>query len=118
MSFGLVPICEILRKKEVSEEEKLYDLYIIPFGEFAEITSLELANKLREQGIRIIIEMNKKKIKKCFEWANKKNIPFVTVIGEDEINNQTISIKNMESGETTQYQFNEIDKFASEFNDN
>ena len=85
MSFGLVPICEILRKKEVNIEENLYDLYIVPLDQNAEITSLRLANILRSNGVKVIIEMNKKKIKKCFEWANKKNIPYVTVIGEDEI---------------------------------
>lgn len=113
MSFGLVPICEILRKNEVNIEAKLYDLYIVPFDQNAEITSLEIANKLRKNGIKVIIEMNKKKIKKCFEWANKNNIPFVTVIGEDEIKNQTISIKNMETGESTEYSFDNIDKIVN-----
>lgn len=112
MSFGLVPMCEILKKKDFQEEAKLYDLYVVPFDESAEITSLELANKLRNQGVKVIVEMNKKKIKKCFEWANKKNIPYVTVIGEDEINNRELSIKNMESGESVQYKFEEIDNFS------
>ena len=112
MSFGLVPICEILRKKEVNVEESLHDLYVVPFDQNAEITSLELANKLRSNGVKVIIEMNKKKIKKCFEWANKKNIPYVTVIGEDEINKKVLTIKNMETGESIEYSFDEIDTFS------
>ena len=112
MSFGLVPICEILRKKEVNIEENLYDLYIVPFDQNAEITSLRLANILRSNGVKVIIEMNKKKIKKCFEWANKKNIPYVTVIGEDEINKQIVTIKNMETGESIEYTFDKIDTFS------
>ena len=112
MSFGLVPICEILKTKQDNDNNSLYDLYIVPFDKNAEITSLELANKLRTNGVKVIIEMNNKKIKKCFEWANKKNIPYVTVIGEDEINNQLLNIKNMATGESTQYKFNEIDTFV------
>ena len=111
MSFGLVPICEILKNKNIDTNKGLYDLYIIPFNKETEITSLELANKLRAKGIKVIIEMNNKKIKKCFEWANKKNIPYVTVIGEDEIINKTLSIKNMETGECINYSFDNIEKF-------
>lgn len=114
MSFGLVPICEILHKQNVNVENNLYDLYIVPFDQSAEITSLELANQLRKNGIKVIIEMNKKKIKKCFEWANKNNIPFVTVIGEDEIKNQAVTIKNMETGESIEYSFNDIEKIAND----
>lgn len=111
MSFGLVPICEILKTKNLDTNKGLYDLYIVPFNKDAEITSLELANILRKNGVKVIIEMNNKKIKKCFEWANKKNIPYVTVIGENEINNKKLSIKNMETGESTNYSFDEIEKF-------
>ena len=57
--------------------------------------------------------MNNKKIKKCFDWANKKNIPYVTVIGGDEIENKMLNIKNMTTGENNQYSFNDIDKIAN-----
>ena len=113
MSFGLVPICEILKNKNNDTNKGLYDLYIVPFNKDAEITSLQLANILRKNGVKVIIEMNNKKIKKCFEWANKKNIPYVTVIGEDEIKNKQLSIKNMETGESYKYSFNEIETFAN-----
>ena len=113
MSFGLVPICEILKNKNNDIKDSLYDLYVVPFDKNAEITSLELANILRKNGVKVIIEMNNKKIKKCFEWANKKNIPYVTVIGEDEIKNQQLNIKNMKTGESTKYSFSDIDKFIN-----
>lgn len=113
MSFGLVPICEVLKNKQTTTNNNLYDLYIVPFDKSTEITSLELANKLRTNGVRVIIEMNNKKIKKCFDWANKKNIPYVTVIGGDEIENKMLNIKNMTTGENTQYSFNDIDKIAN-----
>ena len=111
MSFGLVPICEILKNKAIDNNKGLYDLYIVPFNKDAEITSLEIANRIRTNGVKVIIEMNNKKIKKCFEWANKKNIPYVTVIGEDEIENKVLNIKNMETGETIKYSFDKIENF-------
>ena len=113
MSFGLVPICEILKNKEVTTSDNLYEIYIVPFDKNTEITSLELANTLRNNGVKVIIEMNNKKIKKCFEWANKKNIPYVTVIGEDEIQTKTLNIKNMITGENVKYSFDEINNFMT-----
>lgn len=109
MSFGLVPITEILKKKDKTLVHALYDLYIIPMDENAYITSLELANKLREKNIKVLIEMNKRKVKKCFEWANKNNIPYVTVIGEAETKSKIFTIKNMNNGEIKEYSFCDID---------
>ena len=113
MSFGLVPIVEILRKKTENKENKLYDLYIIPFDKKTESISLMLANKLRNKGIKVIIEMNHKKIKKCFDWANNKAIPYVTVIGEDEMKNQKLNLKNMKTGNSTEYSLNDIDNIVN-----
>ena len=91
ISFGLTSIFELLKDKALNNN--LYDLYIIPMD--TEIESLTLANKLRNQGIKVIIEMNHKKIKKAYSWASKNNIPYVTVIGDEEIKNQSIKIKDM-----------------------
>ena len=90
ISFGIVPICSIL---EDVENNSLYDLLIIPMN--TNIVSLKLANKLREKGVKVIIEMNNRKIKKALESADKNNIPYVIVLGENEIDSNTIEIKDM-----------------------
>ena len=61
--------------------------------------SIEVATKLRENGINTQIYTDKAKIKKQFNYANRLGIPYVIVIGEDEINNNVVSLKNMETGE-------------------
>ena len=61
MTFGLVPIYEILSMDKDNNKDSLYDLYIIPMNE--EIYSLEFANKLRSKGIKVIVEFNNKKLK-------------------------------------------------------
>lgn len=114
MSFGLVPITEILSKTSSQEKTPLYDLYMIPMSEQEEIPALSLSKQLRAQNIRIILEMNHKKIKKCFEWANKNKIPYVTVIGENEVNHQKITLKNMDTGENTEYSFQDISSIVNQ----
>ncbi len=97
ISFGLSTIYEILKNKEQFKNRSLIDIYIIPMNTKKE--SLFLANKLRNLGYKVDIEMNDKKLKKSFEYANRENIPYVIVLGEDEIKNNYFNIKNMETGE-------------------
>lgn len=105
ISFGLVPICEILENKS---KESFYDLLIIPMD--TNIESLRLAAILRNKDIKVIIEMNKKKIKKALDSANKNNIPYVIILGQNEINNNTIEIKDMNNSTNIKVDINDIDK--------
>ena len=90
LSFGLEPIYVLLKDEK---QEEMIDYYIIPMN--TELECLSLAQKIREKGKKVLIEMNNRKIKKSFDYANKENIPYVIVIGEDEIKNKKITIKNM-----------------------
>ena len=74
------------------------------------IESLRLAAILRNKGIKVIIEMNKRKIKKALDSANKNNIPYVIILGQNEINNNTIEIKDMNSSTNIKVDINDIDK--------
>ena len=60
---------------------------------------IQLATDLRNLGIKTEIYLNNKKLKAKFKYADKLKIPFVIVIGEDEIANNIATIKNMETGE-------------------
>ena len=109
MSFGLVPICELLSRIDNGNDSGLYDIYIVPYDESCYMFSLKLAQKLRDNGIKVMIEMNGRKIKKCFEWADKNSIPYVTVIGEDEVSSGNFNIKNMSTGDSVMYSLDNID---------
>lgn len=108
MTFGLVPIYEIISLG--NNNKSMYELYIIPMD--TKYESLLLAKKLRDNNIKVIIEMNNKKVKKAFEWANKNNIPFVTVIGENEINTCIIKIKDMNKSKEIEININDIDNIV------
>ena len=90
LSFGLEPIYVILKNEEKVD---MIDYYIIPMD--TEIECLSLAQKLRNKNKKVLIEMNKRKIKKSFDYANEENIPYVIVVGENEIKENKITIKNM-----------------------
>lgn len=104
LSFGLEPIYVILKNEEKVD---MIDYYIIPMD--TEIECLSLAQKLRNKNKKVLIEMNKRKIKKSFDYANKENIPYVIVVGENEIKENKITIKNMK--ESSQEMI-DIDEFV------
>ena len=106
ISFGIVPICELLENE--SNESSLYDLFIIPMS--TNIESLKIASSLREKGVKVLIEMNGRKLKKSLEFANKKKIPYVIVLGSDEVKKKVITIKDMIGGNNIECNINDIDK--------
>lgn len=101
LSFGLEPIYTII--KDEYSVSSLTDIYIIPMG--TEVECIRIAENLRNINKNVLIEFNKRKLKKCFEYADKENIKYVIVIGEDEINNNKYTLKDMVTGE--QYKLNE-----------
>ena len=71
--------------------------------------SIDIANKLRDAGINTeIYSDNTKKIKTMFKYADKLSIPYVVIIGEDEIKSGRYTIKNMETGEQKMLSEDEI----------
>lgn len=92
LSFGLEPIYAIL--KEEQEKTRLIDIYMVPLD--TNTKTLMMADAFRASGFRVLIEMNKKKIGKCFEYAENENIKYVMIIGENEVKSGVYKIKNME----------------------
>lgn len=106
VSFGLTSLYTILKDRAEFSSKSLLDFYIIPME--TEKESLKLAIELRKQGYKVDISMNGRKLKKCLDYANKANIPYVIVLGEDEINNKKFVIKDMINKNQTELSFNDI----------
>ena len=104
LSFGLEPIFVIL--KQEMEKPRLIDIYMVPLDTNVEV--LKMATKLRENGYRVLIEMNKKKVGKCFEYAERENIKYVMIVGENEVNSGIYKIKDMDKKEEYSYNFQEL----------
>ena len=95
LSFGLEPIFVILSNEQ--NNESLIDLYMVPLD--TNVETLNLATELRKLNVRILIEMNKKKVGKCFEYAERENIKYVMIIGNNEIESNIYKIKDMQKKE-------------------
>ena len=109
LSFGLEPIFVIL--KEEMAKQSLIDVYMVPLD--TNVETLKLANELRDNGVNVLIEMNKKKVGKCFEYAERENIKYVMIIGENEITSGSYKIKDMIKKEEYTLGINELKEFLS-----
>lgn len=108
ISFGLSSIYELLKDREIFDNKSNIDIYIIPMG--TDIESLKLANSLRNLGYKVEIQMQNKKLKKSLDFANRENIPYVIILGEDELSNGKIVIKNMLNNNDIELSLNDLEK--------
>ena len=108
ISFGLTSIFELLKDNQTLTNTSPIDIYIIPMN--TEIESLKLANNLRDLNYKVDFDMTSKKMKKSLDYCNKENIPYVIILGEDEIKNNSFKLKDMNNKTEYLIKFNKIKK--------
>ncbi|MBU3822379.1 histidine--tRNA ligase [Flavobacteriaceae bacterium XHP0103] len=101
ISFGLDRIYLVLEELNLFPQTvtKNIEVLFINFGDKEALFSLKAIKQLREQGINAELYPEAAKMKKQMAHANKRNIPYVVLVGEEEINSNTYTLKNMASGE-------------------
>jgi len=105
ISFGLDRIYLVLEELGLFPETitKSTEVLFINFGDKEALFSLKAIKSLREAGVNSELYpdriTNGKHMKKQMNYANKRNIPFVVLVGEEEMNNSLYTLKDMKSGE-------------------
>jgi len=100
ISIGLTRFFYQARKEGLIKSEKtsISKVLVLPMTNNLE-KCMEVTSKLREAKINTEIYLEDKKIKAKFKYADKLKIPFAVVIGDDEIANNKVTLKNMTTGE-------------------
>ena len=101
ISFGVDRIFDVLNALDCYPKDAVNgtQLLFINFGEKETAYCLPVVTKAREAGIRTEIFPDATKMKKQMSYANAKQIPFVALAGENEINEEKLTLKNMLTGE-------------------
>ncbi len=97
ISFGLDVIFTAMEMAGEGLETAVADFFLIPIGTVA--PCMQLAHLLRQAGLRVEMEMSERRLKRSLDYANKEKIPFVLILGEDELARQEINVRNMAGGE-------------------
>jgi len=113
MAFGLDVIYEALMIKDAISIELPVDLYIIPLG--TEATCLKLATELRKKGLNVDIDMADRRLKKSLDYANKQGIPYVAVVGENELESGNLMLKEMSTGKGYKVCMEKLDELLKIF---
>ncbi len=100
ISIGLTRLFYKLSELNLIKADKksVAEVLIVPMAEDMTVP-IKLANDLRCNGINTEIFLNDKKLKAKMKYADKLEIPYVIVVGEDEVNSGIVKIKNMKTGE-------------------
>ncbi len=101
ISFGADRIYDVLNQLDLYPKESMNGTQVlfINFGQQEAAYCLPIIYKVRESGIRAELYPDAAKMKKQMSYANAKQIPFVALAGENEMNAGKITLKNMETGE-------------------
>jgi len=101
ISFGLDRIYLVLEALDLFPETvtQSIDVLFINFGETESLFCLKAIKQLRNRGIKAELYPDAAKMKKQMNHANKRGIPFVVLVGEEEMKKDCYTLKNMESGE-------------------
>ena len=108
-SFGLERLAMILQQFRKDIKKTITELYIIPLDTIND--SLRISHEIRNQGINVDMDLQGRKLKKNISYAASFEIPFVGIIGEDEIKKGVISIKNLDSGKQEEVKVKDVAKF-------
>ena len=101
ISIGLTRLFYVLNEQGLLSDEIVTapcDALVIPMTEDAGF-AISAATALRAGGVRTQLYGEKKKFKAKMSYADKLKVPFVVLVGEDEINEGVLSVKNMQTGE-------------------
>ncbi|MBR5787458.1 MAG: histidine--tRNA ligase [Muribaculaceae bacterium] len=110
ISFGADRIYDVLNQLNLYPEEisNTVKVIFVNFGQAEAVQSAKFIAQLRQQGISAELYPDSTKMKKQMNYANDNKIPFVAIIGETELQDGTIAVKNMNSGEQKTMSINEL----------
>ena len=104
LSIGLERILFVMEERGMFPPElqtNAADVMVTIWNEESIAESLKLANELRQQNLRVLVYPEADKLGKQFKYAGQINIPYVCILGENELAEGKVAVKNMVSGEQT-----------------
>ncbi len=108
-SFGLERVAMILKDIKKNIKSSNTELYLIPINTAKEC--LKIAHSLRNQGLNIDMDLKEKRMGQAITYAASLGILYVGIIGEDELKEDSITIKNLKTREQKKIKIDEVCKY-------
>lgn len=116
ISFGLDRIYLVLEELDLFPKaiDQSLDVLCVNFGDREAMAALKLVGKLRKMGVKADFYPSTAKMQKQMKYANNRNVPYVVLIGEQELANNTFIVKDMAKGEQQTYNLDTPENFVNE----
>ncbi len=113
ISFGLDRIYLVLQELGLFPQsiDRSLDVLCLNFGDNEAIAALRLVNTLRKSKIKADLYPSNTKIQKQFKYANNRKVPYVILLGAEELKNNSFVVKNMANGEQKTYDLSAPSEF-------
>tara|TARA_R110000868_G_scaffold66877_1_gene198814 strand:- start:2624 stop:4000 length:1377 start_codon:yes stop_codon:yes gene_type:complete len=113
ISFGLDRIYLVLEELGLFPEaiDQSLQVLCVNFGDREALTSLKLVNRLRREGVKCDLYPSNAKMQKQMKYANNRNVPYVVLIGEQELANNSFVVKDMLKGGQETYSLAKPEEF-------
>jgi histidyl-tRNA synthetase len=120
VSFGVDRIYDVMEELNLFPEtiEQGTKVLFFNLGEEESNAAYTFLQQLRSKGISSEIFHEQAKMEKQFKYAEKKNIPFVAIIGTEEIQNKNATLKNLKTGEQQLVTVESLFKIVTEWSSN
>ena len=115
ISFGLDRIYLVLEELNLFPEalDRSIQVLCVNFGEQEAMASLKLVTQLRKAGVSADLYPSDAKMHKQMKYANNRNVPYVILIGGQELENQSFIVKDMKKGDQNTYKLNQVVDFIA-----
>ena len=113
ISFGLDRIYLVMEELGLFPEtiDQSVQVLFANFGEKEALATLPLLRALRENGVKADLYPTDTKLQKQLKYANNRNIPYVVLLGKDELENRSIVVKDMAKGTQQSYSWQDLQLF-------
>jgi len=109
VSFGIDRLTLILEEKGAFKDLNLgADVYVAPVSDSVRFKAVEITQTLRKAGISAVVDMMGRRLGKQFEYADKKGIPTVVVVGEKDLAEGSVTIRDMKTGDQKKVKIEEL----------
>ena len=88
------------------------DLFIVAMGEKATLKAVEIAKDMRDEGFSVVYDLNGRSLRAQMKYADKLGAKFNVVVGDNEVENKVVSLKDMATGESSEIN---LDTFVNGF---
>jgi len=109
ISFGPDRVTMVLEEKGAFKDLSLgADIYVAPVNEDVVLKAIEITQSLRRAGISTIVDLMGRRLGKQFEYADKKGIPTVVIVGEKDLAEASVTVRDMKTGDQEKVKVDEL----------